>query len=35
VSRTLARDTALLHGRVSYVQAEEFVKVDGQEVHLG
>ncbi|SMP48426.1 Protein of unknown function [Desulfonatronum zhilinae] len=34
-SRTLARDTALLHGRVSYVQAEEFVKVDGQEVHLG
>lgn len=35
VSRTLARETALLHGRVSYVQAEEFVKVDGQEVHLG
>lgn len=34
-SRTLAKDTALLHGRVSYVQAEEFVKVDGQEVHLG
>ena len=34
-SRTLARETALLHGRVSYVQAEEFVKLDGQEVHLG
>lgn len=34
-SRTLARETALLHGRVTYVQAEEFVKVDGQEVHLG
>lgn len=33
--RTLARDTALLHGRVTHVQAEEFVKVDGQEVHLG
>lgn len=33
--RTLAKDTALLHGRVTYVQAEEFVKVDGQEVHLG
>lgn len=33
--RTLARDTALLHGRVTYVQAEEFVKADGQEVHLG
>jgi len=33
--RTLARDTALLHGRVTYVQAEEFVKVDGEEVHLG
>lgn len=35
MSRTLARETALLHGRVSYVQAEEFVKLDGQEVHLG
>lgn len=34
-SRTIARETALLHGRVSYVQAEEFVKLDGQEVHLG
>ncbi len=33
--RTLARETALLHGRVTYVQAEEFVKADGQEVHLG
>ena len=33
--RTLARDTAQLHGRVTYVQAEEFVKADGQEVHLG
>jgi hypothetical protein len=33
--RTLARDTALLHGRVTYVQAEEFVKADGEEVHLG
>jgi hypothetical protein len=33
--RTLARDVALLHGRVTHVQAEEFVKVDGQEVHLG
>lgn len=33
--RTLAKDTALLHGRVTYVQAEEFVKADGQEVHLG
>ncbi|WPL16631.1 hypothetical protein Thiowin_01598 [Thiorhodovibrio winogradskyi] len=33
--RTLARDTALLHGRVTYIQAEEFVKADGQEVHLG
>lgn len=35
MSRTLARETALLHGRVTYVQAEEFVKVDGGEVHLG
>ncbi len=34
-SRTLARDTALVHGRVTYLQAEEFVKADGQEVHLG
>jgi hypothetical protein len=34
-TRTLAREIALLHGRVTYVQAEEFVKVDGQEVHLG
>lgn len=34
-SRTLARDTALVHGRVTYVQAEEFVKADGEEVHLG
>lgn len=33
--RTLARETALLHGRVTYIQAEEFVKADGQEVHLG
>lgn len=33
--RTLARETALLHGRVTYVQAEEFVKADGEEVHLG
>jgi hypothetical protein len=35
MSRTLARETALLHGRVTYVQAEELVKVDGGEVHLG
>ena len=35
MSRTLARETALVHGRVTYVQAEEFVKVDGGEVHLG
>ncbi|MFW6105858.1 MAG: DUF3540 domain-containing protein [Desulfovermiculus sp.] len=34
-SRTLARETALVHGRVTYLQAEEFVKADGQEVHLG
>ncbi len=35
MSRTLARETALVHGRVTYVQAEEFVKIDGGEVHLG
>lgn len=34
-SRTLARETALVHGRVTYVQAEEFVKADAEEVHLG
>lgn len=33
--RTLARDTAVQHGRVTYVQAEEFVEADGQEVRLG